>query len=80
VDSLRGGFQSVVHQVLRVFLFAFRSIRLAVYFWLHEVWRIVREVSADSPPDADGPQVEDGRSVFRGAVLVVREAFSDGPW
>jgi hypothetical protein len=45
---------------------------------LHEVWQTVHELSANSPPGADGPRVEDGRSVFRGVVLVVREAFLDG--
>jgi hypothetical protein len=39
----------------------------------------VREVSVDGPPDVDGPRVKDGRSVFRGVVLEVWEAISDGP-
>jgi hypothetical protein len=78
-DSPRGGFQSVVCQLLRVFLFAFRSIHLAVCFWLHKVWWTVREVSPGSPFNVDGPRVEDRLSVFQGAVLEVREAISDRP-
>jgi hypothetical protein len=44
-----------------------------------KVWRTVREVRPDSPYNADGPWVEDKRSIFQGAVLEVREAISDGP-
>jgi hypothetical protein len=39
---------------------------------------MVHEVSADDPLRADSPRVGHGRSVFRGAILVVREAISDG--
>jgi hypothetical protein len=34
---------------------------------------------ADGPTDADGPWVEDGQSIFRGALLEVQEAISDSP-
>jgi hypothetical protein len=78
-DGPRGGFQPVVRRVLRVFLFVSLLIHLAVCFWLHKVWRIVREESPDSPCDADGPRVEDERFVIEDAVLVVQERFSNGP-
>jgi hypothetical protein len=74
-----GGFQAANHRVLRVFLFAFLLIHLARCFWLHKVWRTVREERPDNPRGADGLQVEDGRSIIRGAVREVRVAFSDGP-
>jgi hypothetical protein len=62
-----------------VFLLAPLSIRLAVCFWLHKVWRIVRKERPDSSCGADGLQVVDGRSITEGAVLEIRELFSDGP-
>jgi hypothetical protein len=65
VDAPRGGFQPAVHRVLCVFLISFRSIHLIVCFWLHQVWRTVRELSADGPPGVDGPGVQDGRSILK---------------
>jgi hypothetical protein len=37
---------------------------------------MVREVTSDSPHGADGPRVEDGRSIFRGVLLELREPIS----
>jgi hypothetical protein len=56
----------------------FHSILLAMCCWLHKVWQIVREVSADGLLRADGLRVGLGRSIFQGAVLEVWEAISDG--
>jgi hypothetical protein len=74
VDGPRGGFQPAVCLVIHVFSFD----PLAMCCWLHKVWQIVREVSADGLLRADGPRVGLGRSIFQGAVLEVREAISDG--
>jgi hypothetical protein len=79
VDGPRGGFQPAVRRVLCVFLFVSLPIGLAVCFWLHKVWWTVREDSRDSLRGADGPRVEDGRSIIEGAVLVVWKRFLDGP-
>jgi hypothetical protein len=78
-DSLRGAGRPGVLRVCRVFLSAFILIRFVQCFWLLVVWRTVREVSSDGLLGADGPREEDGRSVFRGALLEVREPFSDSP-
>jgi hypothetical protein len=78
-DGPRGGFQLAVRRVRRVFLHARVSIRFVWYFWLLEVCRTVCEVSADNLLHADSSRVGCGQSVIRGAVLVVRVAFLDGP-
>jgi hypothetical protein len=68
-----------VRRVLRVFVRVVRSICLVGWFLVHEVrGRSVLECRTVRD-EADGPQVHLGRSVFLGALLEVRAAFSYGP-
>jgi hypothetical protein len=68
-----------VLRVLRVFLRVFRSIHFVGGFLLHEVrGRSVLECRTVRV-GADGPRSHCLRSVIEGAVLEVRERFSDSP-
>jgi hypothetical protein len=78
-DSPRGAEQPSFLRVCRVILSAFISIRFIWCFWLLVGWQTVRDVSSDSLLGADDPRVEDGWSVFRGALLEVWEPFLDIP-
>jgi hypothetical protein len=65
--------------VHREFLCAFRSIHFVGGFLVHAVrGRSVLECRTVRVW-ADGPWVHRGWSIIEGAVLVVRELFSDGP-
>jgi hypothetical protein len=54
-DSPQGGFQLGVLRVRHEFFRVFRSIHFVGGFLVHEVWRMVRELSTDGPRVADGP-------------------------
>jgi hypothetical protein len=49
-------------------------------FLVHEVCGRSVLVCRTVRDEADGPRVDHGRSIFLGAVMEVRVAFSDGPW
>jgi hypothetical protein len=70
-DSLRGAFGLSVLRVLRVFLSAFVSIRLASGFWWKVVWRTVRMDVADRPRTWYGPSACGGASWV--VLLVINE-------
>jgi hypothetical protein len=78
-DGPRGGFQPTILHVLRVFLHVFCSIYFVSGFLVHKVpGRFVLECRTVRD-GSDGPRAHRGRSIIEGAVLVVRECFSNGP-
>jgi hypothetical protein len=54
-----------IYPIRCLFVRVLGSIRRVGCFWLHGVWRTVREESADSHFAADGPPVGLGWSIFR---------------
>jgi hypothetical protein len=74
-DSPRGAFGPGVLRVLRLFLSAFVSIRLASGFWWKEVWWTVRPDIADSPRGTSCSRTVRGRGTDRLRVEVLAGSF-----